>query len=104
MYSWQNQARALSNPTSGLIYFCFRKYNDISNWNWTGLFSVLGDSNGNLSQTCTTHTKRDLSKLLDDTTFASASKIQLVEVMMDKFDAPNALREQAVRGWQQASA
>ena len=80
--------------------FCFRKYNDISNWNWTGLFSVLGDSDGNLSRTCTVHNKRDLSKLLDDATFASARKIQLVEVMMDKFDAPNALREQALRSWQ----
>jgi pyruvate decarboxylase len=78
----------------------FRKYNDISNWNWTGLFSVLGDPDEKLSKTCTVHNKQDLSKLLDDATFASANKIQLVEVMMDKYDAPKALQEQAVLSWQ----
>lgn len=72
-----------------------RKYNDISNWNWTALFSVLGDPDGMLSKTSTVHNKRALSKLLDDATFASANKIQIVEVMMDKFDAPKALQKQA---------
>lgn len=37
------------------------------------------------------HNKTELSKLLDDPTFAGTDKIQLVEVMMDKFDAPRAL-------------
>lgn len=41
------------------------------------------------------HTKAELSKLLADKDFAAAREIQLVEVMMDKFDAPRALRKQA---------
>jgi pyruvate decarboxylase len=75
--------------------FSFRKYNDISNWNWRGLLSVLGDVDGKNSESYTVRTKRELSRLLDDATFASAGKIQLVEVIMDKFDAPKALQEQA---------
>jgi pyruvate decarboxylase len=36
--------------------------------------------------------KTEVSKLLDDLKFARAEKIQLVEVVMHKFDAPRALR------------
>jgi pyruvate decarboxylase len=39
--------------------------------------------------------KDDLSALLCDEEFASADKIQLVEVIMDKHDAPRALQVQA---------
>jgi pyruvate decarboxylase len=35
-----------------------------------------------------------LSTLLDDASFAGTEKIQLVEVIMDKFDAPRALKVQ----------
>lgn len=41
------------------------------------------------------HNKEELSALLDDASFASADKIQLVEVMMEQFDAPRALQVQA---------
>lgn len=40
-------------------------------------------------------TKTDLDELLSNEEFASAKEIQLVEVIMDKFDAPRALRRQA---------
>ena len=43
----------------------------------------------------TVHNKTELSNLLDDKTFAAAETIQLVEVMMDQFDAPQALQRQA---------
>ncbi|KAJ7601083.1 pyruvate decarboxylase THI3 [Mycena floridula] len=72
-----------------------RKYNDISNWKWTSLLTVFGDADGTKSKSYTVNNKTELSALLDDATFASAQKIQLVEVMMDKFDAPRALQEQA---------
>ncbi|KAJ6584893.1 thiamine diphosphate-binding protein [Mycena capillaripes] len=72
-----------------------RKYNDISNWKWTSLLSVLGDAEGTLSKSYTVHNKDELSALLDDASFAQASKIQLVEVMMQKHDAPRALVQQA---------
>jgi pyruvate decarboxylase len=39
-------------------------------------------------------TKRELDALLDDASFASAPGIQLVEVMMDKYDAPGPLLRQ----------
>lgn len=62
---------------------------------WTALLNALGDADGKLSKSYTVHTKEQLSALLDDATFAAADKIQLVEVMMDKFDAPRALVAQA---------
>ncbi|KAJ6588046.1 thiamine diphosphate-binding protein [Mycena capillaripes] len=75
-----------------------RKYNDISNWNWTGLLGVLGDASLALSQSYTVHTKSELSALLDEPSFADANKIQLVEVMMQKGDAPRSLKIQAELG------
>jgi pyruvate decarboxylase len=72
-----------------------RKYNDISNWKWTALLGVLGDAEGTLSQSYTVHTKDELAALLDDASFAQAGKMQLVEVMMRKHDAPRALVKQA---------
>jgi pyruvate decarboxylase len=40
-------------------------------------------------------TKRELDALLEDASFASATGIQLVEVLMDKYDAPAPLLRQA---------
>ncbi|KAG5641436.1 hypothetical protein DXG03_005228 [Asterophora parasitica] len=68
-----------------------KKYNDISNWEWTSLFKVLGDPEEKLLQTHTICTKDKLSMLLKKM-FASANKIQLVEVMMDKLDMPGLLK------------
>jgi pyruvate decarboxylase len=74
----------------------FRKYNDISNWEWTSLLRVLGDADQKLSASYTAHNKAELSALLDDESFATGDdKMKLVEVVMDKFDAPRALKMQA---------
>ena len=70
-----------------------RKYNDISNWNWRDLFKVFGDPEGRESQTYTARDKKELSKLLEDEKIGRADRIQLVEVMMDKLDAPRGLLE-----------
>ena len=43
----------------------------------------------------TVSTKTEFDALISDVDFAAAREIQLVEVMMDKFDAPRALRRQA---------
>ncbi|KAJ7766357.1 thiamine diphosphate-binding protein [Mycena maculata] len=75
-----------------------RKYNDISNWNWTGLLSVLGDAELAVSQSHTVHTKAELSALLDTPSFGDTSKMQLVEVMMQMHDAPRALMFQTEMG------
>ncbi|KAG5638174.1 hypothetical protein H0H81_001471 [Sphagnurus paluster] len=72
-----------------------RKYNDISNWEWTGLLKVLGDPQEKISRTYTVRTKEELSTLLDDETFAKTDMVQLVEVIMEKLDAPRALQVQA---------
>lgn len=72
-----------------------RKYNDIANWHWTSLLKFFGDDpSGKLSKSYTVHDKSELSTLLDDASFSATEKIQLVEVMMDKFDAPRALKVQ----------
>ena len=68
-----------------------RKYNDISNWDWCGLFKVLGDPEGRVSQTYTVRNKKELSELLEDERVGRADRIQLVEVLMEKLDAPRAL-------------
>jgi pyruvate decarboxylase len=39
-------------------------------------------------------TRRELDALLEDASFASAARVQLVEVMMDTFDAPAPLLRQ----------
>jgi pyruvate decarboxylase len=41
------------------------------------------------------HTKQELGALLNDESFAKADGIQLVEVIMDKYDAPVPLLRQA---------
>ncbi|KAJ7059148.1 pyruvate decarboxylase [Mycena amicta] len=73
-------------------------YNDIMNWEWTSLLRSLGDVDGTRSKSYTVRTKSELSALLDDETFASAGKIQLVEVVMKMHDAPRALRVQSEMG------
>lgn len=72
-----------------------RKYNDIANWNWTALLSVFQGNPNQTGKSYTVNTKEELSVLLENPGFASAQQIQLVEVMMDRFDAPRALRRQA---------
>lgn len=70
-----------------------RKYNDIAAWHWTSLLNFFGgDPSGAKSQSYTVKTKTELTDLLKDPKFANAEKIQLVEIMMDKFDAPRALK------------
>jgi pyruvate decarboxylase len=75
-----------------------RDYNEIAEWNWTELLSVLGDAAGKRSKSYTVRTKSELSALLDTESFADAEKMQLVEVIMPKDDAPRALKVQAEIG------
>jgi len=73
-----------------------RHYNDIVNWKWTQLLDVLAPEDlSPKPRSYTVRTKRELDALLEDASFASADGIQLVEVMMDKFDAPMPLLRQA---------
>ncbi|CAK5270255.1 unnamed protein product [Mycena citricolor] len=72
-----------------------RKYNDIANWEWTSLLKVLGDPKGEKTESFTTRTKEELGTLLETESFAQSNKIQLVEVVMPRLDAPRALEQQA---------
>ena len=64
-------------------------------WRWTALLQDLGDPELKLSSSFVVRTKQQLSRLLDDVEFAEATRIQLVEVIMDKYDAPDILRHMA---------
>ncbi|KAF8558312.1 pyruvate decarboxylase [Imleria badia] len=69
-----------------------RKYNDVANWKWTSLLTAFGDVDGTRSRSYTVRDKPGLDKLLDDSQFADAGKMQLVEVVMGKYDTPRALK------------
>lgn len=62
---------------------------------WTQLLDTLGGQEGKNCLSYLVRNKSELSTLLDDPTFAAADKIQLVEMLMDPRDAPNALKRQA---------
>lgn len=65
------------------------EYNDINSWDYTALVDVMGGS-----KTCAKHvvkTKSELDNLLTDSTFKSADRLQFVEVIMPRKDAPSAL-------------
>ena len=70
-----------------------RKYPDIASWDYTGLLKVLGDFGGIVSRSYKARTKQELSDLLDNEEFGNAKFIQLVEIFMDKLDAPRALAD-----------
>jgi pyruvate decarboxylase len=56
---------------------------------------VLNDGTKHETKSYAVTTKKELSDLLDDSSFASANKIQLVEVLMEALDAPQPLVRQA---------
>ncbi len=73
----------------------YRKYNDVVNWQWNSLLHTMGDLTHHRSRSYTVKTADELSALLEDEHLNKADKIQLVEVVMNKHDAPRALEEQA---------
>jgi pyruvate decarboxylase len=74
-----------------------RHYNDVANWNWTALLDAMHDGGKHKTLSYTIRTKDDLEKLLVDAAFAKAENMQLVEVIMDKLDAPRALLGQVLK-------
>ncbi|KAJ4164130.1 hypothetical protein LMH87_005815 [Akanthomyces muscarius] len=65
------------------------EYNDINGWDYTALVDVMGGSKTSAKHVV--RTKSELNKLLTDSTFNSADRLQFVEVIMPKEDAPSAL-------------
>jgi len=70
-----------------------RKYNNVSNWQWTSLLDTLSEKPGT-TKSYSVSTKTELDKLLLDPEFANTEKMQLVEVHMRQLDAPIVLERQ----------
>ncbi|KAH9481895.1 Putative pyruvate decarboxylase C3G9.11c [Psilocybe cubensis] len=69
-----------------------KKYPDLALWDYAGLLKVLGDLDGTRSRSYKAHTKQELSALLNDEKFGKGDTyIELVEIFLDKLDAPYAL-------------
>jgi pyruvate decarboxylase len=65
------------------------EYNDIVNWRYKDIVNVFGGEK--VAKTFRVKTKDELDDLLTDKSFNAAECLQLVEVYMDKKDAPRAL-------------
>ncbi|GAA5976402.1 hypothetical protein JCM5350_001679 [Sporobolomyces pararoseus] len=69
-------------------------YNDISAWNWQGLLDFF-DATGQIpKKSWKASTRGELEEILKNEDFKKADKCQLLEVMMEKLDAPAALIKQ----------
>ncbi|OWB63868.1 lyase activity protein [[Candida] boidinii] len=69
-------------------------YNDIApNWNWCQMLKTLGDNKDSTNST-KIHTKNELNKLMSDSSITEGSKLNLVELILDKFDVPSRLANQ----------
>lgn len=65
------------------------EYNDIAEWDYSGLVDVFGGLK--TANKFTVRTKDHLNKLLTNPDFNAAKSLQLVELHMHKEDAPRAL-------------
>ncbi|ODV62015.1 alpha-keto acid decarboxylase family protein [Ascoidea rubescens DSM 1968] len=78
-----------------LIHGKTEKYNDVENWDY---LSILKTFNGNVEKKYETKriaTVEDFKELAKDKDFAKNDKIRLIEVILDKDDAPTNLVHQA---------
>ena len=66
-------------------------YNDVAPWNYTALPAVFGAQEESFL-TRQLKTPEDVKDLFADKEFAEAKRLRLVEVFMEKDDAPGALR------------
>ena len=78
-----------------------QKYNDISTtWDYQNMLKFFGSKN---AQSYSAHTYEELHNVLTNPEFQAAQSPQLLEVFMDKFDAPWMLTAQ-VNGMQKKAA
>ena len=78
--------RVIKGPT--------RSYNDIQDcWQWTKLFEIFGDVNHEKHSSTILKTDFDLDKF----NMSNDSKIQFIELSMDKLDTPERLQQIATR-------
>lgn len=80
------------------IWGPYQGYNDIApNWKWTQLFETFGGQKDKI-ETYKVETLEELTALSENKEFRESNKPQLVEVIMDKYDYPPALRQATVIG------
>ncbi|KAK4058260.1 hypothetical protein OIO90_000417 [Microbotryomycetes sp. JL221] len=72
-----------------------RVYNDISSWKWQNLLDLFNAKGNVETKSWKAETRKDLEAILKDKDFVKADKAQLLEVVMDRQDAPRALQLQA---------
>ncbi|KAL4892390.1 thiamine diphosphate-binding protein [Aspergillus ambiguus] len=77
--------RAIHGPDQG--------YNDIATWNHQLLLSAFGEDKDEVNSHRVT-TKADFEKVVSSSAFTDMNSIQLVEIMMDKYDIPWQLKQQ----------
>ncbi|KAK4050117.1 hypothetical protein OIV83_003688 [Microbotryomycetes sp. JL201] len=78
-----------------LIHGKTRVYNDISSWDWQALLDLFNAKHTVTTKSYKAKTRGELETILNDKDFQKADKAQLLEVMMDRLDAPKALQVQA---------
>lgn len=67
------------------------KYNDISSWKWQSVLDLFDAHDSIPHKSWLASTRGELEMILDDKEFASADKAQLLEIKLDKLDAPVSL-------------
>lgn len=78
-----------------LIHGKERVYNDISSWKWQKLLELFNANGQNQTKSWLANTRGELEEILNNAEFKKADRIQLLEVKMDRLDAPRALQLQA---------
>ncbi|KAF4637256.1 hypothetical protein G7Y89_g830 [Cudoniella acicularis] len=74
-----------------LIHGMDADYNDIQPWLFTEVIRTFGAAEGSY-KTYKVKTKEEISTLFEDKVFNTCNILQLVELHMPKYDAPNALK------------
>jgi pyruvate decarboxylase len=70
-------------------------YNDISSWNWQRMLDFFNAyDQPKPTRSWLAPTRGELERVLADAEFRKADRIQVLEVKMDKLDAPVALEKQ----------
>jgi hypothetical protein len=71
------------------------KYNDIPLWKWQSLLDLFNAYEEPIpTKSWLAKNRGELEEILANKEFAAADRIQLLEVKMDKLDAPEALKKQ----------
>ncbi|GAA5869231.1 hypothetical protein JCM16303_000400 [Sporobolomyces ruberrimus] len=77
-----------------LIHGKTASYNDISSWNWQGMLDFFDASGEIPKRSWQANTRGELEDILKNEDFKKADRCQLLEVKMEKLDAPVALIKQ----------